>query len=413
MIVKRILHPVGHGAFFTEQFFEKRSRENVFNVVYDCGIIYQSRIKLNEEIDNTFLSSNRPHVDFLFISHLDEDHVNGIQYMVRKGLVDDLTTFVLPFFNDKELAIYDEFYGRGTLAMFDGIGRTIMKKVIYVPMSDAVIPENDYGEIDMEGDYLAIEGTSNRVNGVSGEVIKAGMKFSWRKVWEYIPFNLNDNTSKAFWGEIQNTPELQGLDLDGVKKMFEDRSLSKPLDADQQKRKETAEKQYRALKDVYNRVGNKVTGDRLININSLAVVSQGVNNVGVRLSLIDEAKLLEAGCARPLYDSWPSDGFGACTYTGDLNLRQDQDFEMCEKKVRSVLRGKSTLQLLQIPHHGSQTSYNKSFSGDLSGACFVNYNSEKSNFNKDMLFDFFSARKYLMPVTEIDSSRVEQEFLIL
>lgn len=412
MKVKRILHPVGHGAFFTEQFFEMRSGENVFNVVYDCGIIYQSRIKLYEEIDSTFFSSNRPHVDFLFISHLDEDHVNGIQYMVRKGLVDDMTTFVLPFFNDKELAIYDELYGWGTLAVFDGIGRTIMKKVIYVPMSDAVISENDYGEIDMEGDYLAIEGTSYRVNGVSGKVIKAGMKFSWRKVWEYIPFNLNDNTSKAFWGEIQNTPELQGLDLDGVKKMFEDRSLTKPLDADLQKRKETADKQYRALKDTYNRVGNKVTGDRLININSLVVISQGVNNVSVKLSYIDEVKLFEAGFVRLLYDYWPSDGYGACTYTGDLNLYLDQDFDVCEKKVRSVLRGRPTLQLLQIPHHGSPTSYNKSFSGDLSGACFVNYNSEKSNFNKDMLFDFFSARKYLMPVTEIDSSRVEQDFLI-
>lgn len=412
MKTKRVLHPVGHGAFFTEQFFEKGSGENVFNVVYDCGIIYQPRIKLYEEIDNTLFSSNRPHVDFLFISHLDEDHVNGIQYMVKKGLVDDLTTFVLPFFNDKELAIYNELYGRGTLAVFDGIGRDVMKKVIYVPMSDAVIPGNDYGEIDMEGDYLVIEGTSNSVNGVSGKVIKAGMKFSWRKVWEYIPFNLNDNTSKAFWGKIQNTPELQGLDLDGVKKMFEDRSLTKPLDADQKKRNETADKQYRALKDIYNRVGNKVTGDRLININSLVVVSQGVNKVDVRLPFIDEAKLLEVGYARPLYNYWPSDGFGACTYTGDLNLIQNQDFDVFEKKVRSVLRGESTLQLLQIPHHGSPTSYNKGFIGDLSGACFVNYNSGKSHFYKDMLFEFFSARKYLMPVTEIDSSRAEQDFLI-
>lgn len=38
MKVKRILHPVGHGAFYTEQFFEKRSGENLLMWYMTAGL---------------------------------------------------------------------------------------------------------------------------------------------------------------------------------------------------------------------------------------------------------------------------------------------------------------------------------------------------------------------------------------
>ena len=102
--VKRVLHPVGHGAFFTEQFIA--DRRNVFNVVYDCGVMYDSLSNLYEEIDNAFAKSTRSFVDYIFISHLDEDHVNGIEYMIRRGYVTKETSFVLPFIAEKHLSIY-------------------------------------------------------------------------------------------------------------------------------------------------------------------------------------------------------------------------------------------------------------------------------------------------------------------
>ena len=36
MFLKRVLHPVGQGAFFTEQFYDE-SGKVLHNVVYDCG----------------------------------------------------------------------------------------------------------------------------------------------------------------------------------------------------------------------------------------------------------------------------------------------------------------------------------------------------------------------------------------
>lgn len=409
MIVKRILHPVGHGAFFSEHFFEMGYDKNVFNVVYDCGAKLLPKGKRDEEIDNTFSTLARKHVDYLFISHLDDDHVNGIQHLVKNGWVDDMTTFVLPLFKDYELAIYDDIYRAGTLAVLDGIITNQFRRVIFVPMSDDVFAGNDYREIPMEADFDNIDGELMTVNGLQGKRINAASRFVWDKIWEYIPINLHDTTSKTFYSRINSHPDLQRLDLDAVKKIFKNRCH--PLVRNKTPEQIDANKKFKALKEIYNSVGAPIKGDRLININSLAVVSQAVDKVSVKLSYFDDVRMFEAGFPRPFYDFWPSDGYGTCTYSGDLNLSHEQDFSLFKKKVTGVLRGTPELQLLQIPHHGSKTSYNKQFCEGLSGACFVNYNSGNNIFDQRIMFDFYSARKYLMPVTEIESSRIEQEFL--
>ena len=37
IFLKRTFHPVGQGAFFTEQFFDNNKDMLLYNVVYDCG----------------------------------------------------------------------------------------------------------------------------------------------------------------------------------------------------------------------------------------------------------------------------------------------------------------------------------------------------------------------------------------
>ena len=37
MILKRTFHPVGHGAFYTEQFYSDVTNQQCFTVVFDCG----------------------------------------------------------------------------------------------------------------------------------------------------------------------------------------------------------------------------------------------------------------------------------------------------------------------------------------------------------------------------------------
>ena len=85
----RTFWPVGHGAFYTEQFFDYESKK-MFTAVYDCGGIGNLRKgkaaslsspfmedRVKEFLGTTF-QETRPVIDVLFISHLHRDHINGI-----------------------------------------------------------------------------------------------------------------------------------------------------------------------------------------------------------------------------------------------------------------------------------------------------------------------------------------------
>ena len=50
--MERIFHPMGHGAFYTERFYERDNDEPSLSVVYDCGSKTPSI--LQNEIDITF-----------------------------------------------------------------------------------------------------------------------------------------------------------------------------------------------------------------------------------------------------------------------------------------------------------------------------------------------------------------------
>lgn len=54
---KRVLHPVGQGAFFTEQFFD--GDNTIFNVVYDCGELIRGAGTSIQTVDTTYSLENR------------------------------------------------------------------------------------------------------------------------------------------------------------------------------------------------------------------------------------------------------------------------------------------------------------------------------------------------------------------
>ena len=113
MVFKRILHPVGQGAFFTEQFLDE-SGKVVYNVVYDCGSFTSQPNLLEYEIRNTF--ERNAHIDLLFISHFDEDHVNGLMTLQNQTKIDKDTKVIIPFKYPYLLMVMDDDYP--TLARF-------------------------------------------------------------------------------------------------------------------------------------------------------------------------------------------------------------------------------------------------------------------------------------------------------
>lgn len=79
---ERFIFPVGQGGFSGE-------RIDNYTVVFDCGSISTTSM-VESSIDH--VSREIDHVDLLFISHFDNDHVNGIRYLlsyltVKKAVV--------------------------------------------------------------------------------------------------------------------------------------------------------------------------------------------------------------------------------------------------------------------------------------------------------------------------------------
>ena len=89
-------HNVGQGLFYSGLLSSKiGSNHNVFSFVYDCGSTSSKKL-LHHEIDNFKMSLNEKNkkLDLLVLSHLHDDHINGIDYLLQDLEVD---TVVLPY----------------------------------------------------------------------------------------------------------------------------------------------------------------------------------------------------------------------------------------------------------------------------------------------------------------------------
>lgn len=106
MDVTMIQHPVGQGGMFSGQL---QTGNTTLRWVYDCGSNQQDR--LNEEV--LFVAAQGA-IDLLFLSHLDSDHVNGLDRLLAATTV---TEVVLPYLSATEfaLAVVDNL-GTGALS---------------------------------------------------------------------------------------------------------------------------------------------------------------------------------------------------------------------------------------------------------------------------------------------------------
>ena len=73
----RVFFPVGQGGLAVERIED-------MTVVYDCGSL-SSPARVEMYIDE--LKRRQVHqIDYIFISHFDQDHVNGIEYLLKSGI---------------------------------------------------------------------------------------------------------------------------------------------------------------------------------------------------------------------------------------------------------------------------------------------------------------------------------------
>ena len=342
MLMRRTIHPVGCGQFITESFPYDR-----IQVVMDCGMGRGNNATkwLHQIVDSHFASYS--HIEHLFISHFDNDHYNGIQYLISKNLVDSSTHVYIPLLGYPMIYIMDTLEGlyyRMIVNAFAGV----LSKITFVR---AV---GDNNGIPLEDLDVRPENVS-AIDSFTPIVIP----FMGRPIWEYRPFYIQDNDFlNLFLAECRKSPNP--IDAGSL------RQYQNLNDAEKTK-----------LKDIYQKLkGNSYAdGPTIINMNAMLLISREVPAIRSFYSeiLTTPYTLCPFLPFRQRVLMRPS-----CLYTSDAGLSSQKSMNYVLDAVTSYLP--EGIGLLQIPHHGSYKCYNSDFYRKMNfEATFINGDLTSSN----------------------------------
>ena len=325
MKVVRTFHPVGQGAFYSERFYNIDNPQAKFNIVYDCGTSWGTITKAKIVVDLAFDKNDT--IDYLFISHLDYDHISLVNTLME-SVNKKVRNIVLPLVNRDEVRIgislnyianYQETenFLRGILNRIDGNNNGTDTRIVFI--SDS----NEKDNIISEGEKIMLQIEESEPD------------------WVLIPRNISASSRRM---ELLDSLNKLLFDAD-VKKWFEEVGLQVAkngeellhllLDESYVSGIINNKKLRKAIKTAYE----KVTGG--VNINSLLLYSGPAKDDSDYFSYMmiqDTFKRLRQRRA-------------GCLFTGD----SDCDIDRWRNDIYSdVWRNIGTIQL---PHHGSLKSF--------------------------------------------------------
>lgn len=412
MNMTRTFHPIGQGAFYSEEFYNSE-KGCIFRAVYDCGSLKYCGLQRNsdgtplkrkdieERVVQAFPDGHG--VDILFVSHLDDDHVNLIPCL--KPFKDrQIRRVILPLLSAEERYMLTGYHlSRSRWGKISDALNSIINnpedyfgydtKVTFVRPADE---ERSLmgNEVDDEG--VGVDDLQREVPSLTKISIGNNLPDSGRMLrWLLIPYNHKPERYSDLKNKLENAFgagfQIANLkDPDFVIKNLKD-----------------LRRCYKALSDGINR-------------NSMALYSGPLDDTC--LSSIGEV----VGC-----DIWgrycPCDQFAeywldrvlrheqssvfhgspGCLYTGDVSL-DDADL------TRVFGRYVKNIGMVQLPHHGSFDSFG---SGNLpidGQVCVATYGERNSFGHPAYVVKRAVALKggLWVDVTETDESRFKVEYTV-
>ena len=323
-IMIRSFLPVGQGAFYLEQF---RNGKEKINVIYDCGSGTDINL-VNKQIDDAFEPGETVHA--VFISHLHEDHVNGLPHLLKRCRVQRLFFPLLT--EESKILLILQYLSNGKGDESDFVPSFIQdpKKTLegfadpeHPTTLYPVLPNNDEGHEQPEPDSP---------EGIPVEPVKSGRPVESIigisvKEWRYIPFNFCEKNRRAIL-------EAQLIKIFGP-------SCS-PKD----------------LLDEYRRDPH-TTGKRLES--AYRAVPGGFNaNSLVLFSGCDELRIMQCAVGNRRGPYCPCKTYlpNGCLYTGDYEAAGAHKWKELEDAYKDYF---DNIGCLQIPHHGARYNFNIKF----------------------------------------------------
>lgn len=367
--LKRTFHPVGQGAFFTEQFYDDAMENVLYNVVYDCGSLSRNiRTQFELEIRNCFHDIKK--IDALFLSHFDNDHVNYVKYLKEHGYLKGTRIFVPMMEAEEWLGIrpyYTNF--RYILSLND--------------------PNEDGTKVIKVAFQNEEEQMSKVIEDIKEDIIPYGITLKHGFdgiIWCYVPFNVRFKTLIDLFKNLLTRNQLD---------------YYKMRDADY------VTKHIRDLRKIYRSLGEKPVRGTAINLNSLLVMSYPMN-------MTDCVCLGHRQMFRYYYNcqkiKWREGYSGSCLYTGDTSANDSVVWQAIEQQIKQCLGNNKKLMMLQVPHHGSKYSYDQNLvKSDKYIHGFTNYDPyyRQHVFDDNLPMKFAANDKILVSVTREYSSRFE------
>ncbi len=314
--------PVGQGAFYCEC-FEQAGTQDMLNVVYDCGSLTSRQI-VEQEIKNNFRRGEN--IDALFISHLDEDHVNGIPYLLKHCSVKRI---YFPLITEKNRGLMEIYYRVNDIDGFSFRFFMDPAEAVRNVTAETETRVIGIGEADAEneGENLQRETEYHR----SGEDVFETIKRPYDSLlplydkWLYIPFN------------FRQTKRVQIL-LDNLKIQFQ-------RDITEVELVRLWEKGHPGDRDKIKQAYLNVPGG--LNVNSMVLFSGEIDH-GLR-------QYRHGGCGGYCCCGDTPSG---CLFTGDY----DAAGAMKWKELKGAFqRYWAYIGCVQIPHHGSRHNFNADF----------------------------------------------------
>lgn len=328
MIVSRIIHPVGQGAFYTERI---KIDGKIYNVVYDCGSTTAYKVNrgkpiLEAEI-KTFYDKNE-NIDLLFISHFDYDHVNGLKYLkdhcnikrVIMPLIPTAARWIYLSQLDDELQSLmtnpEEFFGNNT-------------EIINVKYTNG-------------GEFQQNELVLNDNEPSPKQVIVSGTIIQFRNLhdWCYIPFNFDED---ARYQKLIDLIASRRLELDKLLNGDVDYIIENRADIN------------KTYKKVVKNEGSSNESSLIVYSGPVSAKHEYIKKYNSICNVSCILRRFHYGCNMIPFIRKRV----ACLYLGDTDLNQTSGvYGLIEAIYLNLGDVRHNIGTIQVPHHGSEKNFN-------------------------------------------------------
>lgn len=319
----KTFYAIGHGGFFSE-ILQHENEEVV--IVYDCGSV-DSGTRIETEIKNFPYKA----IDYLIISHLDDDHINYIDALKKQRTINYV---VLP-----KLDILDKAFFFGKYCEVDGILNTYFTTILKSNLIEISSHNQEANE-----DPIIIENDQNHFT-IPHNCPLGILNLKNKKVKSKIPlWLLKFYVDPARYNEKSSEDKLDNAEKELIDSIDSIEELKNHLDE---------------LKKMYKKIRGHMNGS------SMAMVSAPNVRLHPYHYFLDEYAL-NMGFGRRNYATWMN---------GDIILKKEDEVKRIVQHYKEFFFLRFDYQL---QHHGSHHNFCRAITEFSEMEIYVYYGSDNS-----------------------------------